>query len=267
MSNWQRIVKYFAIAFAACLIVGIAGGVLSAVGFLGRFLGDGEAEPGEMKTYEFRETVRNLDLEISAAQLTVQTGPALSVETDIPSVTVKENGDTLVIRENGSLFHRTETILTLILPEGFAFEKAKIETGAGKVVMADFIAKDLSLELGAGSARLSHISVTSSVKIEGGAGKLVIEDSTFCDMRLEMGVGELRFAAALTGNNKIEMGVGKADITLLGDRDDYRVHARKGIGEIRVDGKKLSDGDVLGAGKTDLEIEGGVGGVTVNFQG
>lgn len=81
-----------------------------------------------------------------------------------------------------------------------------------------------------------------------------------------MGVGELNLTAALLGNNDLTFGVGKSNLTLIGDRDDYRIDAEKGIGSITVDGKIFTDFDSSGNGQNHVEIEGGIGAIDLEFQ-
>ena len=40
----------------------------------------------------------------------------------------------------------------------------------------------------------------------------------------------------------------------------------KGIGEARLDGKKMSDDSVYGAGKNFIEIDGGIGELCITFK-
>ena len=40
----------------------------------------------------------------------------------------------------------------------------------------------------------------------------------------------------------------------------------KGIGEARLDGKKMSDDSVYGAGKNFIEIDGGIGELNITFK-
>ena len=81
-----------------------------------------------------------------------------------------------------------------------------------------------------------------------------------------MGVGELNLTGELSGKSSIDYGVGETNIVLLGTDDDYKVKLDKGIGEATIDGIKMSDDSVYGAGKNYIEIDGGVGELSISFK-
>ena len=83
---------------------------------------------------------------------------------------------------------------------------------------------------------------------------------------MEMGVGELNLTSRLQGNCNLDMGVGKSNITLVGERDDYSINVEKGLGGVSVDGNKLTDFGSIGKGACALDINGGVGAINIRFK-
>lgn len=270
MTSLQRIIKYCAVAFAIFLIVSIIGGIVGAVGVLCGFSGgwiSGETAAGEMRTYAVSGPVENLDLELSAAALDIVTGDRFSLESNHKYLSVKEENHTLKISEEKIPFGFSSEGVTVVLtvPEGFVFEDASIETGAGKVDIDTLCANTLSLDLGAGETVIGTLSSLARAKINTGAGKLTIRDGQLNDLTLNHGVGKLELTGALTGNCDVDLGVGSAELTLLGSREDYQIRLDKGLGDATLDGKTMSDDSTYGGGSNRIQISGGVGSIQIQF--
>lgn len=73
-----------------------------------------------------------------------------------------------------SVYPKGVTVI-LNIPEGFVFDDATIETGAGKVEIDTLSADILKLSLGAGEAEIKKLTANSRADIDGGAGKLKID--------------------------------------------------------------------------------------------
>ena len=80
-----------------------------------------------------------------------------------------------------------------------------------------------------------------------------------------MGLGQLNLTSALTGDCNLDSGVGEMNVTLLGSKDDYELDIEKGIGNITVDGKNVTDFGSSGNGANEVDIHGGVGAINVCF--
>ena len=271
MTSVQRIIKYCAVALAIFLIVSIIGGIVGAVGVLCGFSGgwiSGEDAAGEMRTYAISGSVENLDLEIGAAALRIVPGDSFSLESNHKYLSVKEENQTLKISEEELSFHLSYDGVTVVLtvPEGFVFEDASIETGAGKVDIDALSANTLSLDLGAGETVIGTLRALTRAKINTGAGKLTVRGGQLNDLTLDHGVGKLELTGALTGNSDVDLGVGSADITLLGSREDYQIRLDKGLGSATLDGQAMSDGGTYGGGSNRIQISGGVGSIQIMYK-
>ena len=135
MTETQKLIKVVAMVFAVFLIVCIFGGILSALGLLGG-LSFRESPVGDAKDYALSSKISSLDLEISAADLTIREGDGFSLESNLKRLTVDEKNGVLRIRENkifsfGS-YHDASLILTV--PEGTVFDSVHMETGAGRQI-------------------------------------------------------------------------------------------------------------------------------------
>jgi hypothetical protein len=79
-------------------------------------------------------------------------------------------------------------------------------------------------------------------------------------------MGELNLTAALFGENNLSFGVGESNLTLLGNKDEYKLEIEKGIGRITVDGNETGNFSSGGNGERALKIKGGVGTINIAFQ-
>ena len=264
MTNFKKVIKNVWVAFGFFLIVvGVIGIIVGVV----LLISGGDAVLEESKTYSVSQNVRELDVEIGAADFTIVKGETLSVESNLRYLTVKEKNGCLQIEEkrNRSKDYEGATLI-LYLPEDFVFEEAEIATGAGVLKIDAFSAKKLTMELGAGEVEISKLTATEHAEIEGGAGKLTIKDGSLSNLDFEMGLGELNLTAAILGNSEIDCGVGKMNLTLKGGRETYSVILSKGIGNATVDGQNVKNGETVGGGANKLQINGGIGEISVEFQ-
>ena len=263
MTTAQRIIKYCAIAFALFLIVSILTGILGAVSGLS-FLFDGADAVGEMQTYAVTEPVQNLEIDLSGARLTMQTGDAFSVESDHKYLKLENADGLLRISEDRPAFgfHTEGVRVVLTVPRDVTFERADLAAGAGTMQIDTLLTERLSLDLGAGEADIGCLVAHNKAKINSGAGKLTIGDGTLTDLELDMGLGKV----TLTGDCQIDHGAGKLELTLRGDAADYQISLDKGVGKATLAGTEMQDDTVYGNGTQSIEIDGGVGSMEIEFE-
>ena len=266
MTGAQKAIKYCAIAFAIFLIVSILGGIISAVSGLSALL-SGESAVGEMKTYTVTAPVEKLIIDIGAARLTIQTGDGFRLESNHKYLEAEQDGTSLTIRDDtpGFLKDPEGVRVTLTIPAETEFALAEIRVGAGALNVDTLAARQLRLDLGAGEVRIRSLSASSKAVINGGAGETTIEGGHLADLDFDMGVGEVNMTSRLTGSGKIDYGVGDLNLTLIGSGEDYRIRLDKGLGDARLEGKKMESGTLYGDGENAVEIDGGVGGLNIRF--
>ena len=221
----------------------------------------------ETKTYEITSEIHSLDVQISAADFKIVSADEYSVESNLKYLSVSEkNGVLKVVDEAKSNSNYSNAILTLYVPDGMVFDDVDIETGAAKMTVDTLSASSVELKLGAGDVRFESLNASAEVDIKGGAGQITIVNGTLNDLSLEMGMGELNLTAAVLGESDLKFGVGESNVTLIGSKDDYKVDIEKGLGNITVDGKTVTDFGSSGNGQNHIEIEGGVGTINLKFQ-
>lgn len=268
MTTFQKVIKYLAMAFAIFLSITIIGGIISGLAGISFIFSNKGNEPiGEMQTYTIDSDISSLSLELSGAELKINTADNFSVESNHNYISVKTDNGKLYINETKKMFSFSPKGITVILniPEGFVFEDARINTGAGKVEVEALSADILKLSLGAGEAEIKNLTVNSSADIDGGAGELTIEGGALRNLKLDMGVGKLSLKSCVEGQSCLNYGIGETNLTLLGNREDYQIEIDKGIGEAKIAGENIQDDFVYGSGTNRIEIDGGIGAINIEF--
>ncbi len=266
MTNFQKTVKYIAMAFAIFLTVSIIGGILSMFGLFGGFFG-GAAVAEDKKTYSVSSEIQSLEVKINAADFTIKQGESFSVESNLKHLTVEDKNGVLTIKETKKFANTyTGAVLTLYIPADTVFEKVNIITGAGRLTADSLSASTMNFELGAGEVTIDTLVATSDIDIDGGAGKITVSGGALHNLDLDMGVGQLNLTSALTGDSDFDLGVGESNITIIGNRDDYKLDIEKGIGNITVDGASVSNIKEQGNGNNSIEVSGGIGAINLKFK-
>lgn len=268
MNSVQKVIKYLALAFAIFLSVSIIGGIITGLTGISYILsGRNNEAVGEMQVYPIEGEISSLSLSLSGAKLKIKTADKFSVESNHNYISVKSENGQLCINETKKLFSVYPKGATIILniPEGFVFDYATVETGAGKVHIDSLSADVLKLSLGAGEAEIGSLTANSRADIDGGAGKLNIDGGKLCNLNLDMGVGKLTLKSRIEGKSDLDYGVGETNLILLGSKDDYTIELDKGIGEARLAGESMRDDSVYGIGENRIEIDGGIGATRIEF--
>ena len=265
MTTFQKIVKYFAMALAVALAVSIIGGILGVVGLFDGFF-KGEPTTDELKTYSVSDNINKLKVEINAADFIIKQGDNFLIESNLKTLTVDDKDDSLTIKESKKIpGSYSGALLTLYVPSGVAFEKVNVVTGAGKLTVENLMSDKINFELGAGEVNISNLVVNSKAKIEGGAGKITVLDGVLTDLDVDMGIGQLNLTSCLLGECEFDLGVGESNITVIGNKSDYKLDVEKGIGNVSIDGQSVPEIKNQGNGNNSIEINGGIGAINLSF--
>lgn len=267
MTSVQRIIKYCAMALAFSIIIGIAVTLISGVAYLFGIFDTDSKKLKDGKEIEMTKAITNIEIDLKSTNLIIERDKKLYAATNNDKISYKIHNNTLIITEkNNKLFNNEpDTELVIYLPENHILDELSLDSGAGRVELFDITVKELDLDLGAGTVDLDFVDVILESSIDGGAGKLTINNSTINNLELDMGVGSLELESKLTGQNEISCGVGTTIINLTGTVSDYQINIDKGLGATTVAGNTVKDGETIGDGKNILEIDGGIGSITVDF--
>jgi len=145
----------------------------------------------EVKTYEIRSDIHSLDIQLNAADFTIERSDKFSVHSNLKYLSVSEANGVLTIRDEarGSSSDYEDAVCKLYLPENLVLEDISIVTGAAKLTASNLSTNTLKMKLGAGDFQIATLNVNKEARIEGGAGKLTIAGGTIHNLKLEMGVG------------------------------------------------------------------------------
>lgn len=236
------------------------------VGIFGSFF-EGDAVADDVQTYAVHSEIHRVDVNINAADLTIKPSEKFLVESNLKHLTVEEKKGVLSVKETKKSESTYDgAVLTLYIPADTTFENIAIKTGAGKLTAERLSAGTIDFELGAGEVKIGSLVATSNAAIDGGAGKITIADGELHNLNLNMGVGQLHLTSALTGDCSFDLGVGKTNITVIGNRENYDLCIEKGIGSVTVDGAGVSNLNEQGSRENCIDLSGGIGAVDLKFE-
>lgn len=267
MTQFQKIVKYLATAFAIFLSVCIIGGACTVFASIYMLFIQPEKPVIDATNHTFTTEITKLDIDVNAANLSITVGEDFSVKSNIENLDVKENNGKVKIYEPKRFLPNSNGVnLDITIPTFNSLEEVKIETKAGKVDIEQLYADKIDFIFGAGEVKIGDLVAYDKADIDGGAGAITIDDSELNSIEFDMGVGELNLTGKLTGRNKFNFGVGEANINLEGTKEDYSFKIDKGIGDARIEDVKLKDDSVYGAGNNYIDIDGGIGAINIKFK-
>ncbi|MCI8273080.1 MAG: DUF4097 domain-containing protein [Clostridia bacterium] len=272
MKEFQKILKYVAIAFGLYLAITIISAIVGVVlaittGIYGISYLTEQSEANSTNITEQYEQVNKLKLEIGASNIVIkEEGTVFRVETEKTSKTmiIRENQGTLEIRDTKKNLFNKDRNIVIYVPEGTKFSEIQLEIGAGTVNIRDINADKVDFSFGAGSVNIDNL-VCSKTKIECGAGEVIINNSDFGNTELDTGIGRLVYSGYLRNSADIECGVGEVDLNLLGGEEAYTIKAEKGIGDIRINGDSVANESTIGNGENKISIDGGVGSIKIDM--
>lgn len=266
MTDFQKLIKYLAIALAAFLIVSIFAGIFSAFSLIGA-ISDGWKRPlNSMQDHSLSGPVTELEINIGAAELIIANSESFSLSANLQDLEVEQREGVLTVRETVQFGKNYNgAVVRLTVPEGHVFERVHISSGAGKLQVSSLSADSLALNLGAGQAQFRELTARKNAMISTGAGELTVSGGALADLDLDMGVGKVSLKSRLSGEADIDQGIGEAELILIGAAEDYSVRVEKGLGSAKVDGQSVDNDTTCGNGPAKVEIDGGIGSIHVRF--
>lgn len=272
MKGAQQVIKGLAIAFAVILIMIMFAALVGAGTIMSRIFGgaNGDTEWVETVISEDAE-FENLTIKLSSTSLRLEYGDKFEVKADKDVVKFRYTGKRVYIEERDfnffSNWHALGGEVKVTLPKSTAkLNEVVLDAGAGSIFIDGLIADNVDLNLGAGKVEINNLMVSNKAKISGGAGLVLINDSLIKDVELDMGVGRLAFVGKITGQGDIDAGVGKLELNLIGDEDDYRLRFNKGLGAITLNGRDMGDDSSWGLGAELIKVDGGIGAIEVKVE-
>lgn len=272
MRSAQQVIKYFALALAAILIFAIISGIVSLISLAG-FVTWGGDDLGDTSVIwtegDSKNELQRLSVSAGAANVRFVTvseaAEPVRVESNSEYIESWQDGNTLNVVEKTHTHWpwNEKSEVVIYVRKGVKFDQVELVVKAGTLNIEELAAAELKLELGAGKTYIGNLRTTSKTRIDGGAGLVQIRGGELRNLDLEVGAGKAEVTARISGDSAVEAGVGKLELNLIGEEDDYKMTIDKGIGSVTLDGRKLEDGGIYGQGENLLKIESGVGAVEI----
>ncbi|BCJ93150.1 hypothetical protein acsn021_07190 [Anaerocolumna cellulosilytica] len=278
MNEFQKVIKYCAMAFAIFLTVtiigGIAAGIISVTGAIST-----RTSTETIDYDENFEAVKSLYVENGVGNFTVKAGTGTTVQVVAENVsedfTVDKNfSGELKIKSKFNFWNflggknafNNNSKITVYLPEGFEADRVKIEAGAGNVNIEELDTQRLEIEAGAGDINGLGI-IAGKVSLDGGVGEITLEDVDLSDVDMDAGVGNISIEGYLRGESEINAGIGNVSLDIYGSSDDYNIKVDKGLGNVTINGQNHSSLNWNNrTAKNSLDIDGGVGNIDISFK-
>ncbi len=171
----------------------------------------------------------------------------------------RQNGDKLEIRPSAEIYENhvydnlsQESRMIVSLPEGANLAEVEVNARAG--------------------AFWAHRLQASEISLQTEAGAVLAENIQTDELSLESNTGYIRCSGAVRKEVLAECSLGQIDLTLDGKKRDYSYEMECNMGKIFLGGEELEEyegvsweKEILNPGGKKVELECGVGSITVNF--
>ncbi len=269
MTSAQRVIKYLAIALAAMIIFSIASAAMSGIALIANIFSSETVEVIENGNFlegSIKDNIETLDIDVSSLNVWIKKGETFRFETNNESVKSKSSKNKLSITQDDLRFPDSENnSLIIYIPENTTLKRINLDSVAGNVLTENIIIDKIDLDVAAGELKIVNCNVNSSANIECGLGKAIVSGGRLNNLDIETGMGKLELTAKITGKSSIECGIGEANINLKGKENTYKISFEQGIGSIFFKDKSISGDYTYGDGENIVNIETGIGKVSVDF--
>lgn len=263
MLTYEKLIKNLGIFLAIFLIISIF--VILLYAFSSILNISNQNNLSVDKPMIVNKDIKNLEIELKYSKLIIKESSVFKIETNNENIKSYENNNKLLLKdEKNYFFTNKDSELIIYLPSDLILNEVKIETGAGSIQIDFLKANNLEFDLGAGKGVIDNLIVLNECDMETGAGSLEIKNGNINDLDIQHGVGKFSLTSNIK-NLKLDSGIGEVNLTILNKKDNYTINVDKGIGKISLDGEKISD-QIIGNGIYNLDINGGIGSINLNFQ-
>ena len=225
------------------------------------------------------ENITGINFEFAVGEVEIRTGDIMEItvtdmfENAISSYT--EDGVWYVtdsLLGSGSVHSEYSPEITITMPEEVALEFARIYLAAGLMGADELAAKEIELEVDAGSVKVFQLTAGNSLTISNGVGEVKIYDARVNNLTVEDGIGSIDITGAISGYNTVKCGMGEVKLTLTDRAElDFNYKATCGIGEVEIADRTFhGDCETSDFGHPDadyFELDCGIGHIEINVNG
>lgn len=220
--------------------------------------------------------IRNLEIEVGGCQLETRSSGDDSIYLEVENAHKFQgyvSEGTLYIRATaGSALNWTDIgkrKIMLYLPDGFYFDEANIEVGAGELRLDDLYTDKAKLEVGAGLIILESAQV-QDLEVSVGAGGVQLNDMLITELNAEIGMGEFLAEGILNGDADVSCSMGNIEMTLEGSEEEFNYRLEGSMGNISVGQDSFSgfssERNIDNHADKEMEIECSMGNITIDFR-
>lgn len=276
MTTVQKVIKGLAIALAVFIIFSIVSAIASVfftitgINWVIDTFNEESSVPYVENTFDIEE-IKDINIESGIENIEIIRGNEFKVvgENVPESFSCNVEDETLNIISNGKakFVFGNDSEIKIYIPDEFVFQNASLSLGVGETKIESLVSEYLDLTCGAGEVEIKYIEARKSATISCGVGEFSIKDSKLNNLDFNAGVGENEITSVLSGECSVEQGVGESNIILKKfDEEKGKINTKKGIGELRVNGKEYSGSQTFGFGEDVIvNVEGGIGEVRIEY--
>jgi hypothetical protein len=142
------------------------------------------------------------------------------------------------------------------------FKRTEMKLGVGATNIERLLAEESNMDMSVGSVKINELITDNYTNIKGGVGKLELHGN-LRNLHFDSGVGSSIIKGTVSGDSKVEAGIGKLQLDLSGDDNWYSIETEIGIGTVKLNGEKCEEEKTYGSGENKLKVEGGIGSVEI----
>ena len=225
------------------------------------------------------ETITGIDFEIAVGEVQIITGDSMEVAvTDMFENAISsyvENGvwyitDSLLGSNTVHSEYTPKIVITI--PKDLNLEFIDFYLAAGLMDADNLVAKDIKLEVDAGSMEVYYLMAEDSLSVKNGVGEVKIYDAKVNNLTIDEGIGAISVTGIITGHNVVNGGIGEVKLTLTDRKEiDFNYKVSCGIGDARIGGKKFhGDSEITKFDRSNadyFELNCGIGQVAIVLAG
>lgn len=226
---------------------------------------------------EDMEAVSAVVFEFAVGEVEIRTGDTMEVAVsdmfeDAISSYVEEGiwyiTDSLL--GSGSVHSEYCPDVTITIPAGVTFEQMNIYLAAGLMNAQQLEAREMHLEVDAGSIKVFHLTAQEFLTVKNGAGEVVLYDAAASNLVVEQGIGAIDITGDITGYNTIKGGVGEIEINLTNRPEiNFNYKVSGGLGEVEIGDRSIrgsAENFSFDRNKADyFEVDCGIGRIEIDI--
>lgn len=207
------------------------------------FDSDYEVQTGTVESYvlgDRQQGITELNIEAGGCVMTIQASQDDSFRVEaggmrrfqgyVEDGTMVIRGTSIVRTNSGDTFNGW---IHLYVPEGYYFEQAALDLGAGSLTVDNLQTGNLGAYVGAGQIVFHELHADQAI-LDCGMGQLVVDDFYSRTVDATVGMGSLRLTGEVTERLTGECSMGELKATLTGEQTDFNYDLNCGMGELKI---------------------------------